>query len=211
VRVRHLIVKQEAEIYPQWPEDKVDDDLHNLITDILHGEIDDTYWNLNSRYCTSTKQREKEIEQACMKKKMPKERTSTVSHACGSSLNSTRDETFQLGLMEAMNTLTAKVGSMNTVIVEKVLTAVDASVDEKVNARIGGSSQILTRRDYKKYDPKTWKFSDTYKKVFNGNHPTEFSNNRKWLKDVDRLFLCHLINGDHWVALEVDLDKKIIH
>ncbi|CAN7100620.1 unnamed protein product [Brassica rapa subsp. narinosa] len=79
-----------------------------------------------------------------MKKKMPKERTST--HACGSSLNSTRDETFQLGLMEAMNTLTAKVGSMNTVIVEKVLTAVDASVDEKVNARIGGSSQILTRR-----------------------------------------------------------------
>ncbi|RID58816.1 hypothetical protein BRARA_F02084 [Brassica rapa] len=61
VRVRHLIVKQEAEIYPQWPEDKVDDDLHNLITDILHGELDDTYWNLNSRYCTSTKQREKEI------------------------------------------------------------------------------------------------------------------------------------------------------
>ena len=66
-------------------------------------------------------------------------------------------------------------------------------------------------RDYKKYDPKTWKFSDTYKKVFNGNYPEEFSNNRKWLKDVDRLFLCHLINGNHWVALEVDLDKKIIH
>ena len=66
-------------------------------------------------------------------------------------------------------------------------------------------------RDYKKYDPKTWKFSDTYKKVFNGNYPTEFSNNRKWLKDVDQLFLCHLINGDRWVALEVDLDKKIIH
>nr|VDD60398.1 unnamed protein product [Brassica oleracea] len=66
-------------------------------------------------------------------------------------------------------------------------------------------------RDYKTYDPKTWKFSDTYKKVFNGNYPTEFSNNRQWLKDVDRLFLCHLINGNHWVALEVDLLKKIIH
>ncbi|CAN7032060.1 hypothetical protein Bca4012_044941 [Brassica carinata] len=412
-----------------------------------------------------------------MKKKMPKERTST--HACGSSLNSTRDDTFQLGLMEAMNTLTAKVGSMDTVIVEKVLTAVDASVDEKVNARIGETELVFTQkistlqeeiaqlreqmqatapkndahynvnhedevnsndpswmvqdkvssqmdaavqcvvrkkakkfevkltspilldtggekvvgttqvkkparrlknvkkekvevpqlrdsggtwsdsedkqkygnlgatldqlaasvldgplqkrkpqltktqvypyvgnstvkriikgdvskayydplakvvetkfkklldylrsldgdndvdtqfymrlitpsnvwetdrfgwlsdshmasamlmfhkramrdpspysakiaflehwfvkmwvRDYKKYDPKTWKFSDTYKKVFNGNYPTDFSNNRKWLKDVDRLFLCHLINGDHWVALEVDLDKKIIH
>ncbi|CAG7861867.1 unnamed protein product [Brassica rapa] len=50
-------------------------------------------------------------------------------------------------------------------------------------------------RDYKKYDPKTWQFSDTYKKVFNGNYPKEFSNNRKWLKDVDRFFLCHLINA----------------
>ncbi|KAL0789804.1 hypothetical protein Bca101_006050 [Brassica carinata] len=28
-------------------------------------------------------------------------------------------------------------------------------------------------RDYKKYDPKTWEFSDTYKKVFNGNYPPE--------------------------------------
>ncbi|KAF3522146.1 hypothetical protein F2Q69_00046842 [Brassica cretica] len=59
--------------------------------------------------------------------------------------------------------------------------------------------------------PRTWKFSDTYKKVFNGNYPTEFFNSRKWLKDVDRLFLYHLINGDHWVALEVDLLKKIIY
>ncbi|KAJ0230998.1 Ulp1 protease family [Hirschfeldia incana] len=32
--------------------------------------------------------------------------------------------------------------------------------------------------DYKKYDPKMWKFSDSYEKVFNGNYPQEFSNNR---------------------------------
>lgn len=63
-------------------------------------------------------------------------------------------------------------------------------------------------RDYKKYDPKTWEFSDTYKKVFNGNYPPEFSDNKKWLMDVDRLYLCHLINGNHWFALEVDLLKK---
>ncbi|CAN6815336.1 unnamed protein product [Brassica oleracea var. botrytis] len=49
-------------------------------------------------------------------------------------------------------------------------------------------------RDYKKNDPKTWEFSDTYKKVFNGNYPQEFSDNKKWLMDVDRLYLCHLIN-----------------
>ncbi|CAF1708332.1 unnamed protein product, partial [Brassica napus] len=43
-----------------------------------------------------------------------------------------------------------------------------------------------THWDYKKYDPKTWEFSDTYKKVFNGNYPPEFSDNKKWLMDVDR-------------------------
>ena len=79
---RFLIVKQEAEIYPQWPEDKVDDDLHNLITDILHGELDDTYWNLNSRTAPVPNKEKRKLvseEQECMKKKMPKERTSTVS------------------------------------------------------------------------------------------------------------------------------------
>ncbi|CAN7021629.1 unnamed protein product [Brassica rapa subsp. trilocularis] len=48
--------------------------------------------------------------------------------------------------MEAMNTLTAKVGSMDTVIVEKLLTAVDASVDEKVNARIGEAELVFTQK-----------------------------------------------------------------
>ncbi|KAJ4917264.1 Ulp1 protease family protein [Raphanus sativus] len=146
VRVRHLIEKPEAEIYPQWPEDKVDDDLHNLITDILHGELDDTYWNLNSRTAPVPNKEKKKLvsEEECMKKKMPKERTST--HACGSSLNSTRDDTFQLGLMKAMNTLTEKVGSMDTVIVEKVLTAVDASVDEKINGRIGEAELVFTKK-----------------------------------------------------------------
>ncbi|XP_033143224.1 uncharacterized protein LOC117132601 [Brassica rapa] len=48
--------------------------------------------------------------------------------------------------MEAMNTLTAKVGSMDTIIVEKVLTAVDASVDEKVNARIGEAELVFTQK-----------------------------------------------------------------
>ncbi|KAL0722988.1 hypothetical protein Bca4012_037587 [Brassica carinata] len=128
VRVRHLIDKPEAEIYPQWPEDKVDDDLHNLITDILHGELDDMYWNLNSRTAPVPNKEKRKL------------------HACGSSLNSTRDDTFQLGLMEAMNTLTAKVGSMNTVIVQKVLTAVDTSVDVKVNAGIAEAELVFTKK-----------------------------------------------------------------
>ncbi|KAL0702407.1 hypothetical protein Bca4012_058529 [Brassica carinata] len=128
VRVKHLIDKPEAEIYPQWPEEKVDDDLHNLITDILHGELDNTYWNLNSRTAPVPNKEKRKL------------------HACGSSLNSTRDDTFQLGLIEAMNTLTAKVGSMDTIIVEKVLIAVDTSADEKINARIAEAELVFTKK-----------------------------------------------------------------
>ncbi|KAG2292957.1 hypothetical protein Bca52824_039626 [Brassica carinata] len=57
--------------------------------------------------------------------------------ACGSSLKSGGDDGFWHALMEAMKTLTAKVGSMDTVITEKMLTAVDTKTDAKVNARVG--------------------------------------------------------------------------
>ncbi|KAG2323048.1 hypothetical protein Bca52824_016261 [Brassica carinata] len=137
VRVKHLIDKPEAEIYPQWPEEKVDDDLHNLITDILHGELDNTYWNLNSRTAPVPNKEKRKLvseEEECMKKKMPKEGTSTMN------------DTFQLGLIEAMNTLTAKVGSMDTIIVEKVLIAVDTSADEKINARIAEAELVFTKK-----------------------------------------------------------------
>ncbi|KAG2292955.1 hypothetical protein Bca52824_039624 [Brassica carinata] len=60
-------------------------------------------------------------------------------------------------------------------------------------------------RDYKKNDPKTWEFSDTYKKVFNGNYPQEFSDNKKWLMDVDRLSgsfeeIIHVYDSIHTVV-----------
>lgn len=39
------------------------------------------------------------------------------------------------------------------------------------------------------------------------NFLTTENGSRMWI----HCFFCHLINGDHWVALEVDLQKKIIH
>ncbi|KAG2256836.1 hypothetical protein Bca52824_076130 [Brassica carinata] len=33
----------------------------------------------------------------------------------------------------------------------------------------------------------------------------------KWFKDVDSLFLCHNINGNHWVALHIDLLRSTIY
>ncbi|XP_048619317.1 uncharacterized protein LOC125590176 isoform X2 [Brassica napus] len=477
VRVRHLVVKAEADIYPQWDDHKVDDDLHNMILDILHEQLDDKHWSLkaaNEPVANKKKRNFVSEEDDCMKKKNPAKRTTTAS---GSSLNSGGDDGFKHALMEAVKTLTATVQNMDTVVAEKVLTAVDTKIDTKINARVGQTEQVLGNqisilqeeiakireqmqttapkndadvqnqedevnsndpswmvqdktpydadaviqcvvrkkankskvkltspilldtdgvkvagknqvkkpagclkkvkkeknvvpqlrdstgtwsdseekkkyctldatldqlaasildgplqkrkpqltktqvypyvgnstvkriisgvseahydplakvaetkfkklmdylrsigdkdvetpfymklikprnvwetddfgwltdshmasamlmfhkrymrnpspyssdriaflehwfvkmwvRDYKKYDPQTWEFSETYKKVFNGNYPSDFSNNRKWVKDVDRLFFCHLINGNHWVALEVDFEKKLIH
>nr|VDC61560.1 unnamed protein product [Brassica rapa] len=39
----------------------------------------------------------------------------------------------------------------------------------------------------------------------------EASDDRFWFKDVDNLFLSHLINGNHWVSLHIDLHKVIIY
>ncbi|CAH8353433.1 unnamed protein product [Eruca vesicaria subsp. sativa] len=145
VRVRHLIVKPEPDIYPQWDDDKVDDALHNLITDILHGTLDDTYWSTKARNAPTANREKRKLlreEEACMKKKSPKVKTSAP---CG-------DDTFRHDLMEMMNTLTTKIGSMDTIIVEKVLTAVettiDAKIDAKVDARVCQAELVLNKKIY---------------------------------------------------------------
>ncbi|KAG2288329.1 hypothetical protein Bca52824_047933 [Brassica carinata] len=52
--------------------------------------------------------------------------------------------------------------------------------------------------DYKKYD-ETNELPEYFSMAFNGEYPAEFVTGKKWLKDVDSLFLCHHVNGDHWV------------
>lgn len=64
--------------------------------------------------------------------------------------------------------------------------------------------------DYKKYD-ETNELPEHFSMAFNGEYPAEFVTGKKWLKDVDSLFLCHHVNGDHWVALHIDLQKEVIH
>ncbi|KAG2259922.1 hypothetical protein Bca52824_079216 [Brassica carinata] len=64
--------------------------------------------------------------------------------------------------------------------------------------------------DYKKYD-ETNELPEYFSMAFNGEYPAEFVAGKKWLKDVDSLFLCHHVNGDHWVALHIDLQKEVIH
>ncbi|KAJ4872458.1 Ulp1 protease family protein [Raphanus sativus] len=65
--------------------------------------------------------------------------------------------------------------------------------------------------DFEKQDKKKIEVSDIYIKAFNGEYPEEFVTGKKWFEDVDSLFLCHLINGNHWVALHIDLKKATIN
>ncbi|CAN6997484.1 unnamed protein product, partial [Brassica rapa subsp. trilocularis] len=64
--------------------------------------------------------------------------------------------------------------------------------------------------DYKSWDQNT-ELSEMYTKAFNGEHPDDFVTGNKWIADVDDLFLCHHVNGDHWVALRIELLKGKIH
>ncbi|KAF8052562.1 hypothetical protein N665_1545s0009 [Sinapis alba] len=67
-----------------------------------------------------------------------------LGDGCGSRLNSGGDDGFRRDLMEAVNTLTAKVGSMDTVVAEKALIALD--IDAKVNARVGEAELVLGKK-----------------------------------------------------------------
>ncbi|KAG2245328.1 hypothetical protein Bca52824_092813 [Brassica carinata] len=64
--------------------------------------------------------------------------------------------------------------------------------------------------DFKEFNPKTWKPTDTYKCIFNGTYPSDRVTNKKWHHDIDHLYACHFVNGNHWVALDIDLGKETI-
>ncbi|KAJ0245904.1 Ulp1 protease family [Hirschfeldia incana] len=64
--------------------------------------------------------------------------------------------------------------------------------------------------DYKKFD-ETNELPEYLSMAYNGEYPADFKTGKKWLKDVDSLFLCHHVNGDHWIALHIELQKGLIH
>ncbi|VVB10786.1 unnamed protein product [Arabis nemorensis] len=66
-------------------------------------------------------------------------------------------------------------------------------------------------RDYKEFNAKTWTATDNYKGAFNGTYPADSATNKKWLHDVDHMYACHCINGNHWVAFDIDIGKENIH
>ncbi|KAL0737383.1 hypothetical protein Bca4012_013593 [Brassica carinata] len=65
--------------------------------------------------------------------------------------------------------------------------------------------------DYKNWDQNMKELSEMYSKAFNGEHPADFVTGKKWISEVDDLFLCHHVNGNHWVAIRIDLRKEAIH
>ncbi|WZZ50204.1 hypothetical protein YC2023_050311 [Brassica napus] len=64
--------------------------------------------------------------------------------------------------------------------------------------------------DFKQFNPKTWKVTDTYKRIFNGTYPADRVTNKKWFHDIDHLYACHFVHKDHWVALDIDLKNTTV-
>lgn len=82
MRVRHQVGKAESDIYPQWDDDKVDDDLHSLILDIIHEQLDDKHWSLKAANEPVANKKKRDLvseEDDCMKKKNSTKKTTTVS------------------------------------------------------------------------------------------------------------------------------------
>ncbi|CAE6123239.1 unnamed protein product [Arabidopsis arenosa] len=84
------------------------------------------------------------------------------------------------------------------------------------NQRITFLDQYMLRelaKDYKHFSGgrKCFKFRDFFAEHFNGTAPIESATHRKWYIDVDHLYACLFINGDHWVALDIDLPMKRIN
>ncbi|CAE5975802.1 unnamed protein product [Arabidopsis arenosa] len=55
------------------------------------------------------------------------------------------------------------------------------------------------------------KGEDYFAEHLNGTAPTESATYKKWFIDVDHLYACLFINGDHWVALDIDLPVRRIN
>ncbi|ESQ50107.1 hypothetical protein EUTSA_v10002270mg, partial [Eutrema salsugineum] len=62
-------------------------------------------------------------------------------------------------------------------------------------------------RNYLRF-PKSWVFDKGFIDLANGVSPNFAVTEKKWFKDVDLLYICHNIDDEHWVAVEVDITKK---
>ncbi|XP_002893924.2 uncharacterized protein LOC9327292 [Arabidopsis lyrata subsp. lyrata] len=84
------------------------------------------------------------------------------------------------------------------------------------NQRITFLDQDMMRelaRDYEHFSGgrRSFKFRDYFEEHLNGTAPTESATYKKWFIDVDHLYACLFINGDHWVALDIDLRVRRIN
>ncbi|EOA12208.1 hypothetical protein CARUB_v10012775mg, partial [Capsella rubella] len=67
--------------------------------------------------------------------------------------------------------------------------------------------------DFKQFDmaPKNFLFNKSYLEHVNGTAPTETATKKVWWIDVDHLYGCLFVNGNHWVALHIDLPQGKIN
>ncbi|CAN8266564.1 unnamed protein product [Cochlearia groenlandica] len=63
---------------------------------------------------------------------------------------------------------------------------------------------ISWHHDYKQFamNPKKFLFGETYTDVMMGRYPANGPTNKQWVKDVDHVYFCHNLHGNHWIPMK---------
>ncbi|KAL0715615.1 hypothetical protein Bca4012_064937 [Brassica carinata] len=139
IRVRHMILKPVEDIYPKWDDDKICTDLDNMVKDILNGQLNEKFWD--AMPSTKCEKRKYGVAASVVpnpspstKRRKGKEPADGVKHLIW---YIAAHNVAILGLVESIKILTAKIEDIDVSVADKVSKALEATIDAKVEARVG--------------------------------------------------------------------------
>ncbi|CAE6140223.1 unnamed protein product [Arabidopsis arenosa] len=86
--------------------------------------------------------------------------------------------------------------------------------DSPFRKRVGFMDQWFSSMmvsDFKNYNKKTFMFHESYMDHFNGTAPRHSATEKRWWFEIDNLYACVSVKGDHWIALDINFPRKKIY
>ncbi|KAL0702659.1 hypothetical protein Bca4012_058781 [Brassica carinata] len=138
VCVRHMILKPVEDIYPKWDDDKIYTDLDNMIKDIRNGQLNEKFWD--AMPTTKCEKRKYGVAASVVPNPSPStKRRKDKEPADGGEASDmvAAHNVAIIGLVESIKILTAKIEDIDVSVADKVSKALEATIDAKVEARVG--------------------------------------------------------------------------
>ncbi|KAL0683555.1 hypothetical protein Bca4012_050403 [Brassica carinata] len=135
---RHMILKPVEDIYPKWDDDKICTDLDNMVKDILNGQLNEKFWD--AMPSTKCEKRKYGVAASVVPNPSPStKRRKGKEPADGGEASDmiAAHNVAILGLVESIKILTAKIEDIDVSVADKVSKALEATIDAKVEARVG--------------------------------------------------------------------------